>query len=166
MVVLCICVLKFASNGTELLGSGGNRQRFLTFKTHSEFSKMVPLNMRYLWGNKKCCVTNNKNDMYIGLTDDILHSILRRGCRELKFLDLSASPTLLTNFSVELIGTYQKKFCTLYLSLCLSCVIGNAIISFKAMYCPNLEQIDLSGVNATQTSFKQLSTSCQNLKVW
>ena len=34
-----------------------------------------------------------------------------------------------------------------------------------AMYCPNLEKLDISGVSVTQTSFKQFSTSCPKLKV-
>lgn len=36
----------------------------------------------------------------------------------------------------------------------------------EGMYCPNLENLDISGVKVTQTSFKQLTMSCLKLKVW
>ena len=39
-----------------------------------------------------------------GLTDEILWSILRRGCQNLKSLDLSLSPHFLTEFAILCIG--------------------------------------------------------------
>ena len=38
------------------------------------------------------------------LTDNILGSILSRGCCELRSLDVSASPSQLTDYSLHLIG--------------------------------------------------------------
>lgn len=38
------------------------------------------------------------------LTDSILGSILIRGCHELRSLDLSSSPSQLTDYSLHLIG--------------------------------------------------------------
>ena len=39
-----------------------------------------------------------------GLTDDILHSVLRRGGRSLTSLDLSHYPRCITDFGINLIG--------------------------------------------------------------
>lgn len=39
-----------------------------------------------------------------GLTDEVLWSILRRGCQNLTSLDLSLSPHFLTEFAVLCIG--------------------------------------------------------------
>lgn len=39
-----------------------------------------------------------------GLTDEILWSVLRRGCQNLKSLDLSLSPHFLTEFAILCIG--------------------------------------------------------------
>jgi len=47
--------------------------------------------------------------MFMGLTDRILISILKKGCSNLKSLDLSASPYLLTDQSLSLIGKYCKN---------------------------------------------------------
>ena len=44
--------------------------------------------------------------LHVGLTNDILHSVLKRGCGELQCLDLCGSPQLLTDYAVELIGRY------------------------------------------------------------
>ena len=96
---------------------------------------------------------------FVDLTDEILHSILKRGCHELRSLDLSASPNRLTNYSLELIGNQYTSsdddcFTYFYPPPCI-----------KGMYCPNLENLDISGVKVTQTSFKQLTLSCLKLKV-
>jgi hypothetical protein len=73
---------------------------------------------------------------YGGLSDDILHSVLKRGCKNLTSLDLSSSPQFLTEFGIDLIG----------------------------MYCTRLERLDLSGVPVSQTSIRKLSQRCANLK--
>lgn len=44
--------------------------------------------------------------LHVGLTNDILHSVLKRGCGELQCLDLCGSPQLLTDYAVDLIGRY------------------------------------------------------------
>lgn len=73
---------------------------------------------------------------YGGLTDEILHSILKRGCRELRSLDLSASPHLLTDYALDLIG----------------------------MYCSKLERLDMSFVSVTQSPFKLFTERCNGIK--
>ncbi len=40
----------------------------------------------------------------LGLSDDILHSVLKRGCHGLRELDLSASPRRLSDYALDLIG--------------------------------------------------------------
>ncbi|XP_072044268.1 putative RNA-binding protein EEED8.10 [Amphiura filiformis] len=72
----------------------------------------------------------------VGLTDEIFRSILLRGCRNLRSLDLSSSPHLLTYRSIELIG----KRCT------------------------RLENINLTGVSIINKTLQQLSQSCNKLK--
>ena len=54
------------------------------------------------------CVNNCCWVFFSGLTDEVLWSILRRGCQNLTSLDLSLSPHFLTEFAVLCIG----KFCT------------------------------------------------------
>lgn len=51
---------------------------------------------------------------YLALTDSILRSILARGCHELRSLDLSASATQLTDYSLHLIGWLMIRcsYCT------------------------------------------------------
>ena len=39
-----------------------------------------------------------------GLSDEILHSVLRRSCKNLTSLDLSSCPQFLTDFGIDLIG--------------------------------------------------------------
>ncbi|XP_058963941.2 F-box/LRR-repeat protein fbxl-1-like isoform X2 [Pocillopora verrucosa] len=71
-----------------------------------------------------------------GLTDEVLWSILRRGCQNLTSLDLSQSPHFLTEFAVLCIG----KQCKL------------------------LTELDLSGVKVSTSSLKNLSQSCKQLE--
>lgn len=71
-----------------------------------------------------------------GLTDEILWSILRRGCHNLKSLDLSLSPHFLTDFSV----------------LCI------------AKQCKSLEELRISGVEMSTSSLKVLAKGCSNLE--
>lgn len=52
---------------------------------------------------------NVLDTLILGLTDEILWSILRRGCHNLKSLDLSLSPHFLTDFSVLCIGKQSQK---------------------------------------------------------
>lgn len=71
-----------------------------------------------------------------GLTDEVLWSILRRGCQNITSLDLSQSPHFLTEFAVLCIG----KQCKL------------------------LKELDLSGVKVSTSSLKNLSQSCKQLE--
>lgn len=43
---------------------------------------------------------------YVALSDSIFSSILARGCRKLRSLDVSASASRLTDYSLHLIGWY------------------------------------------------------------
>jgi len=47
--------------------------------------------------------------LHVGLTNDILHSVLKKGCGELQCLDLCGSPQLLTDYAVDLIGRYKCR---------------------------------------------------------
>lgn len=71
-----------------------------------------------------------------GLTDEVLWSILRRGCQNLTSLDLSLSPHFLTEFAV----------------LCI------------AKQCKSLKELNLSGVAVNTSSLKALSKSCTHLE--
>lgn len=71
-----------------------------------------------------------------GLTDEILWSILRRGCQNLKSLDLSLSPHFLTEFAI----------------LCI------------AKKCKTLKELNISGVDVGTSSIKALSISCTQLE--
>lgn len=71
-----------------------------------------------------------------GLTDEVLWSILRRGCQNLKSLDLSLSPHFLTDFAV----------------LCI------------AKQCKSLKELKLSGVDVSTSSLKALSKGCLDLE--
>ncbi len=42
----------------------------------------------------------------VGLSDDILHSVLKRGCHGLRELSLSASPRKLSDFALDVIGEF------------------------------------------------------------
>ena len=58
--------------------------------------------------------------LILGLTDEVLWSILRRGCHNLKSLDLSLSPHFLTDFSILCIGKQSQKvlyecFCCIFI---------------------------------------------------
>ncbi|XP_077867098.1 putative RNA-binding protein EEED8.10 [Saccoglossus kowalevskii] len=70
------------------------------------------------------------------LTDTILKSILWRGCQELKSLDLSASPHLLTDWGIDVIG--QR--------------------------CKNLVHVNLSGVKMSNAALKRLANRCNKLQ--
>lgn len=70
------------------------------------------------------------------LTHAILKSVLQRGCQNLQSLDISASPTLLTSHSCELIGRE----------------------------CPNLSHINLSGMRINNRDIQELSRQCSKLK--
>ncbi|XP_033123341.1 uncharacterized protein LOC117121988 isoform X2 [Anneissia japonica] len=70
------------------------------------------------------------------LTDNIFRLLLKKGCWNLKELDLSPSPYLLTDWAVELIGQRCKK----------------------------LVKLDLTSVKVTKLSLKFLSSSCKQLK--
>ncbi|XP_071945279.1 putative RNA-binding protein EEED8.10 [Antedon mediterranea] len=72
----------------------------------------------------------------IMLTDNILRILLKKGCWNLKELDVSSSPYLLTDWAVELIGQRCKK----------------------------LVKLDLSSVKVTKSSLKFLASSCSQLK--
>jgi len=71
-----------------------------------------------------------------GLTDEVLWSILRRGCHNLKSLDLSLSPHFLTEFAI----------------LCI------------AKQCKLLKELNISGVDVNTSSMKALSKSCSHLE--
>jgi hypothetical protein len=71
------------------------------------------------------------------LTDKIFNAILRRGCRELKYLDVSACSRFLTDFAVSLISIRCKK----------------------------LTHLDVSGMSVSIQSLKKLSENCKMLQV-
>lgn len=71
-----------------------------------------------------------------GLSDEVLWSILRRGCQNLKSLDLSLSPHFLTEFAV----------------LCI------------AKQCKSLKELNISRVDVNTSSLKALSKSCSHLE--
>lgn len=71
-----------------------------------------------------------------GLTDEVLWSILRRGCQILKSLDLSLSPHFLTDFAVHCI----------------------------AKQCKSLKELKISGVDVGTSSLKALSKGCSSLE--
>lgn len=73
----------------------------------------------------------------VDLSDEILASILSRGCQELRSLDVSASPTRLTDYSLHLIG----------------------------LHCHKLRDLNISRVNVTPQSLKRLTQQCSALKV-
>lgn len=70
------------------------------------------------------------------LTDKIFNAILRRGCRELKYLDVSACSRFLTDFAVSLISIRCKK----------------------------LTHLDVSGMSVSIQSLKKLSENCKMLQ--
>ncbi|XP_070572770.1 putative RNA-binding protein EEED8.10 [Ptychodera flava] len=71
------------------------------------------------------------------LTDYIFSSVLKRGCQELRSLDLSASPHFLTDWSINKIG---KR-------------------------CRNLLQLNLSGVKINNFDLRTLASQCTKLQV-
>ncbi|XP_028400363.1 F-box/LRR-repeat protein 7-like isoform X2 [Dendronephthya gigantea] len=71
-----------------------------------------------------------------GLTDRILLSLFKRGCQNLRSLDLSHSSRLLSDYALYMIG----------------------------QNCPELQEVNLSGVNATMKSLKEMSGNCRKLK--
>ncbi|XP_046839899.1 F-box/LRR-repeat protein 2-like [Xenia sp. Carnegie-2017] len=71
-----------------------------------------------------------------GLTDDILMSMFKRGCHNLKSLNLSHSPRSITDYSLYLI----------------------------AQNCSQLQDINLSGIKVTMRSLKEMSCRCSKLK--
>lgn len=59
-----------------------------------------------------------------GLTDEVLWSILRRGCQNLTSLDLSLSPHFLTEFAVLCIG----MVCAVYYFSCRIAFLSNTCL--------------------------------------
>ncbi|XP_048252320.1 F-box/LRR-repeat protein 3-like [Haliotis rufescens] len=89
------------------------------------------------WSTLKSVHFRNMFKRFGGVTDKMLHSLLQRCGSNLVSLDLSASPRLLTDYALDIIGHF----------------------------CPNLTYVDLSGVAVTNKSLKNLSTECRKLKV-
>ncbi|KAJ7387386.1 hypothetical protein OS493_004380 [Desmophyllum pertusum] len=84
-----------------------------------------------------------------GLTDEVLWSILRRGCQNLTSLDLSLSPHFLTEFAVLCIG---------------GIIIIYVCKGLLGKQCKLLKELDLSGVVVNTSSLKALSKSCTHLE--
>ena len=57
------------------------------------------------WSVRHMTMESNVCVSCVGLTDNILHSVLKKGCRQLQSLDLCGSPHLLTDYALDLIGT-------------------------------------------------------------
>lgn len=95
------------------------------------------------------------------LSDDILHSVLKRNGKNLLSLDLSSTPKFLTEFGLEIIGLLNTISLIQQSVVCV-CVYVHMCVG---MYCSCLERLDLSGVSVTQNAFRKLSLKCTNLKV-
>ncbi|XP_050410096.1 putative RNA-binding protein EEED8.10 isoform X2 [Patella vulgata] len=89
-----------------------------------------------LWKRQKSLDFYNTFRRFESLTDKMLNSILKRCGPILKSLDLSSSPRLLTDYSMQIINKY----------------------------CPSLEKLDLSGVDATNISIRDLTQDLHTLK--
>ena len=77
-----------------------------------------------------------------GLTDKILHSLLRRGCGGLKSLDISASSHLLSDYSISVIGTF-------YIHLLILLQGCHQVVTTLSQFSDNL--VDrLTGVKSTE----------------
>ncbi|XP_013379642.1 putative RNA-binding protein EEED8.10 [Lingula anatina] len=71
-----------------------------------------------------------------GLTDKILMTLLKKGCPNLRYLDISSSPYNMTDWALDIIGDN----------------------------CPRLTHLDLSGVPCTSASLRNLSQKCLQLQ--
>ncbi|XP_045193888.2 dynein regulatory complex subunit 6-like [Mercenaria mercenaria] len=87
------------------------------------------------WASEKHLHFQNIFRQFQGLTDEKLNSVLLRCGQYLESLDLSASPRLLTDFTMDIIGKY----------------------------CPEIKELDLSAITVTDVSLRNLVSRCTNL---
>ncbi|KAL5016544.1 hypothetical protein ScPMuIL_006133 [Solemya velum] len=90
-----------------------------------------------IWADQRHLEFKGLFRRFEALTDKILNSILQKCGTYLRSLDVSASPRLLTDFALDIIGKHAK----------------------------DLEQLDISGVSATNKSIEKLAAHLKKLKV-